>query len=193
MLVIGDTVRLLPKGGETTPCTDILVINSIRLRLSNLDKTSGNDYDEGRPYNSEVWIFGTAYSTNSSRSSKEWYTIANAETPKAAAGYAKWYPLHPANKELAVPFSRVLGRLFEFDTINLWLPSTDGERDLSYGQDGLLEARNFARANDHRIASNMDATWFWADNRAEALDLKTVNGLDVSRYVTPGYKVRRDP
>jgi hypothetical protein len=91
MLVVGDTVRLLPKGGQTTPCTDILVINSIRLKLSNLDKTSGNDYDEGRPYNSEVWIFGTAYSTDSSRSSKEWYTAANAETPKAAEGYAKWY------------------------------------------------------------------------------------------------------
>jgi hypothetical protein len=30
----------------------------------------------------------------------------------------------------------------------------------------------------------MDATWFWADNRAEALDLKTVNGLDVSRFDT---------
>jgi hypothetical protein len=91
MLVVGDTVRLLPKGCQTTPCTDILVINSIRLKLSNLDKTSGNDYDEGRPYNSEVWIFGTAYSTDSSRSSKEWYSAANAETPKAAEGYAKWY------------------------------------------------------------------------------------------------------
>ncbi|KAF2681029.1 hypothetical protein K458DRAFT_433906 [Lentithecium fluviatile CBS 122367] len=186
MLAVGDTVRLLPKAGEAE-CTDILVIKSIRLKLLNLDKASTNDYDEGRPYNSECWIFGSAYSTDSSRTSKEWLSAANALTPKSAEGYAKWYPLHPSNKELAVPFSRILGRLFEHDAMNLWLPS-NGPRDLDQGRVGLLEAREFARAHDQRITASLDATWFWGDSRAEALDLQTVNGLDVSRY-----DAERDP
>jgi hypothetical protein len=190
LFAVGDTVRLLPKssGSEQARCTDIMVIKSIRLKLYNLDKASTNDYDEGRPYNSEVWIFGSAYTTDGRRSRKEWHSAVNAEIPKSAAGYSKWLPLHPENKELAVPFSRILGRLFEHDTINLWLPASEGdERDLDYGRDGLLEARNFARANDRRIMST-DAPWFWGDNRSEALDLQTLNGLEVSRY-----DAERDP
>ena len=186
MVVIGDTVRLSPKGGEPVS-TDILVVKSIRLKLSNLDQASANDYDEGRPYSSAVRVYGSAYSTDSSRSSKEWFNAAEAETPKSATGYSKWYPLHPANKELGVSFSRILGRLFEHDTMNLWLPARDA-RDVDYGREGLLEAREFASANDDRIASATDATWFWGDSRAEALDLKTVNGLDISKY-----NVERDP
>jgi hypothetical protein len=180
MLVVGDTVRLFPKAGQSV-CTDILVIKSIRLKLANLDKASANDYDEGRPYNSECWIFGSAYSTESSRTSKEWFSAANAETPKSAAGYSKWYPLHPPDKEFAVPFSRILGRLFEHEAMRLWLPGKD-EQHLDRGREGLLKARAFARANDDRINSSLDATWFWGDSRSEALDLHMVNGLETSRY-----------
>lgn len=186
MFVVGDTVRLLPKGGETT-CTNIIVIKSVRLKLASLDKASANDYDEGRPYNSEVWIYGSAYSTDSSYSSKGWFSAAKAHTLKSATGYSKWFPLHPENKELAVPFFRILGRLFEQDTMNLWLPASDA-RNLEDGKEGLLEARDFARANDNRIALSLDAAWFWGDSRSEALDLQTINGRDVSKH-----DAERDP
>jgi hypothetical protein len=59
-LAVGDTIRLLPKL-EQDVCTDVMVIKSIRLKFSSLGKASNNDYDEGRPYNSELWVYGSAY------------------------------------------------------------------------------------------------------------------------------------
>ncbi|KAF2246656.1 hypothetical protein BU26DRAFT_521103 [Trematosphaeria pertusa] len=183
MLAIGDTVRLLPKAHGESVCTDVLVIKSIRLKILNLDKASTNDYDEGRPYNSEAWIYGAAYTTEPSRSSKEWLT--DTKPPKSAQNYPDMYPLHPPNKEIAVPFSRVLGRLFEHDAMLLWLNSAPS---LDEGREGLLEARAFGRAHDNRITQSFGATWYWGDTRSEALDLHTINGLEVGKSDT-----ERDP
>lgn len=60
MIALDDTIRLAPKAGNENIITDVLVVKSIRLRLSNLDNASSNDFDEGRPYNSEIWIYGQA-------------------------------------------------------------------------------------------------------------------------------------
>jgi hypothetical protein len=78
MLGVGDTVRLLPNKRQSK-CADVLSIKSIRLKWTNLDKASTNDYDEGRPYNSEVWIYGSAYTSDSSRGNKLWVTKQNVE------------------------------------------------------------------------------------------------------------------
>jgi hypothetical protein len=184
LLAVGDTVRLLPKTGQET-CTDVLHITSIRLKFTNLDLASENDYDEGRPYNSEVFIFGKGYTTEQSYSSKQWLSIEDSP-PDITTGYTATHPLHPPKKEMMIPFSRVLGRLYHADALTLWLgdntvqPSTF----LSAGKEGLLSARRYARENDHRIAESFGINWFWADNRAEALDLQTINGLEVSKYDT---------
>ncbi|KAJ4292555.1 hypothetical protein N0V90_009218 [Kalmusia sp. IMI 367209] len=185
LVAVGDTVRLLPKADQEG-CVDVLVVKTIRLMFSNLDQASTNDYDEGRPYNSEVWIFGSAYTTEASRSSKEWLNEHNTDVPKSAAGYGNWYPLHPSNKELAIPFSRVIGRLYEQDVMQSWFP--DLTVDLDSGREGVCEARRYATNNDQRIITSFGASWFWADNRAEALDLHTINGLEVGRFNT-----ERDP
>jgi hypothetical protein len=77
MLAVGDAVRLLPNAshGQTT-ITDILIIKSIRLKWSNLDNASDNDWDEGRPYNSSVWIYGAAYTSDPGRQNKEWFSLS---------------------------------------------------------------------------------------------------------------------
>lgn len=185
LIAVGDTVRLAPKvGDEDNITTDILVVKTIRLKLHNLDNASCNDYDDGRPYNSEVWIYGSGYTSVASHSSKEWLSDSNVEIPKAASGYADWYPLHPLNKELAVPFSRIVGRLYELDALESWVP----DPDLDSGRDGVLDARHYASKNDKRIVSNIGTTWFWADSRADALDLETFNGLSVGKH-----DIERDP
>lgn len=185
LIAVGDTVRLAPKAGDyENVITDVLVVKTIRLRLCNLDSASTNDYDEGRPYNSEVWIYGSGYTTTASRSSKEWLSENNIEMPKSASGYGAWYPLHPPNKELAVPFSRIIGRLYEHDALESWIP----DPDLDSGRDSVLDARYFASKNDKRIVSNVGTNWFWADSRADALDLHTINGLDVGKH-----DIQRDP
>ncbi|KAF1966626.1 hypothetical protein BU23DRAFT_485988 [Bimuria novae-zelandiae CBS 107.79] len=179
LIAVGDTVRMLPKAGDESEfSTDVLVVRSIRLQLRNLDSASSNDYDEGRPYNSEIWIHGSAYTTVASRSSKEWLSDTNTEVPKAASNYGAWHPLHPPDKALAVPFSRIVGRLYEHDLMGSWIPNPD----LDTGREGVLDARHFASKNDRRIVANVGTTWFWADSRADSLDLHTLNGVDVSKY-----------
>ncbi|RAR06253.1 transcription-silencing protein clr2 [Stemphylium lycopersici] len=186
MLAVGDTVRLLPNSKSTTSeCSDIMNIKSIRLKWSNLDKASSNDYDEGRPYNSEIWIYGSAYTSDVSRSNKAWLSLSDqdAQIPRVANDYASFQPLHPPDKELAVPYSRVLGRLFESDAMDYFLGFDSNELPgLDLGQQAMVEARAFARKNDKRIAQEANATWYWGDDRADALNLHTINGLDVSKF-----------
>ncbi|CAN9387523.1 unnamed protein product [Alternaria alternata] len=172
MLGVGDTVRLLPNKRQSK-CTDVLSIKSIRLKWTNLDKASTNDYDEGRPYNGEVWIYGSAYTSDSSRGNKLWVTEQNVE-----------------EKELAIPYSRVLGRLYERDPMAYFLKSDYGDfPTLDVGRQAVVEARAFSRKHDHRIAKEPGATWYWGDNRADALNLKFVNGREVSRF-DPGRDVK---
>lgn len=180
MLAVGDTVRLLPNAsaGQSTS-TDILVIKSIRLKWKKLDCSSNNDWDEGLPYNSSVWVYGAAYTSDPSRTDKEWRSDAH---PSAVFDdYGEWYPLHPPSKELAIPHSRILGRLHERDAVVLWMSSTTNDPHLlDAGRQGLVESRTISRQHDKRISREPDANWYWADSRVQALDLHTVNGLDVS-------------
>ena len=163
------------------------MIKSIRLRLTNLDKASNNDYDEGRPYNSEVYVFGKGYTVDQHRSSKQWISIDDAK-PRVMEGYEAQYPLHANTQEMMVPFSRILGRLYGMDAMTLWLPSLNDPEglisscDIDQGREGILQARSFARANDERIVNEMGANWYWGDHRADALSLRTINGLDIGEY-----------
>lgn len=191
---ISDAVRLMPTEANQ-PCTRVLVISSIRLRLTNLDVASDNDYDERRPYNSEIFLFGKGYTTEQERSSKEWYSVDD-DLPEVLTEYGAEHPLHPPGKEIMVPFSRVLGRLYDSDAMMLWLPPlSDSNSDgpeissaiaLDAGREAILQARMYGRTNDHRITTSAaeggPSNWFWASSRAEALDLVTVNGLEVSKH-----------
>ncbi|CAI6268078.1 unnamed protein product [Periconia digitata] len=175
LFVVGDTVRMSPKAGYPK-CTDIMVIKSIRLKMSNLQHASNNDYDDGSPYNSEAWIYGTAYTMDPSRSNKLYLDHTNATTPRAADGYSiTWHPLHPSNKEIAVPFSRIMSRLYESDAMHDYFSAAY----IDQGREWIQEGRKFARENDNRILKSPGTTWCWLDTRSQALDLETVNGLEV--------------
>lgn len=184
MLAVGDVVRLLPiTRRNQTECLDILVIKSIRLEWTNLDKASTNDWDDGHPYNSSVWIHGSAYTSDASFLNKEWLSDTNVEPPRVADGYSTWYPLHPASKELRIPLSRILGRLYERFALALWLNSSPSSLPgLDPGRESLLQGLAYARKHDRRILDNPGSTWYWGDSRADALDLHTINGLDVAKH-----------
>jgi hypothetical protein len=184
LLVVGDTVRLLPSASKfQTRCTDVLVIKTIRLKWSNLDLASTNDYDDGRPYNSEVFLYGSAYTNDPTLMNKEYMSNDNSEPPRAASAYGEWYPLHPSSKELVLPYSRIAGRLYEQDAMSFWLNSDPDDRpDLDVGREGLMEARAFARQHDQRISKEPGATWYWGDDRADALNLRTINSLEVTKF-----------
>lgn len=184
LLVVGDTVRMLPSAAKfQTRCTDIMVIKTIRLKWSNLNVASTNDYDDGRPYNSEVFLYGSAYSNEHAMMNKEHMSEDNSDPPRGASEYGEWYPLHPSSKELVLPYSRIAGRLHERDAMSFWLNSDPEDRPgLDIGREGLLEARAFARKHDQRISKEPGATWYWGDDRADALNLRTINGLDITKF-----------
>jgi hypothetical protein len=184
LLVVGDAIRLLPNASKfQARCTEVVVIKTIRLKWSGLDLASTNDYDEGRPYNSEVLIYGAAYTSDPSAMNREQLSEDKAEPPRAGAAYGAWYPLHPTSKELVVPYSRIAGRLYEQDALAFWLNSDPDDRpSLDAGREGVLEARAFARQHDQRISKEPSATWYWGDDRADALNLQTINGLEVTKY-----------
>jgi hypothetical protein len=186
MLAVGDTVRLSPSVSKNhSRCTEVLVIKTIRLKWLELDKASNNDYDDGRPYGTEVWVYGSAYTSDPLQMNKEYLSETNSEPPRAAAGYGEWYPLHPATKELAVPYSRVMGRLYERDAMEHWL-STDPAHppDLNVGREALIEARAFSRKHDRRISEQPGTTWYWGDDRADGLNIHTINGLETAKHDT---------
>jgi hypothetical protein len=184
MLVVGDTVRLSPSvNKKQSCCMEVLVIKTIRLKWSELDKASNNDYDEGRPYKSEVWVYGSAYTSDPLQLNEEYLSDSTGEPPRATEGYGDWFPLHPASKELAVPYPRIMGRLYDRDTMSFWL-SSDPEHppDLDIGREALVEARTFSRMHYQRITEQAGATWYWGDTRADALNIQTINGLETTNY-----------
>jgi hypothetical protein len=186
MLAVGDTVRLAPSASKNhSCCTEVLVVKTIRLKCSELDKASNNDYDDGRPYGNEIWMYGSAYTSDAQQMNKEYLSDTNSEPPRAAAGYGEWYPLHPATKELAVPYSRVMGRLYERDAMIFWL-NTEPEHPpgLDVGREALIEARAFSRQHDKRISEQPGATWYWGDDRADGLNVHTINGLETAKHDT---------
>jgi hypothetical protein len=130
-----------------------------------------------------MWIYGSAYTSDASRSDKQWLGESNVLPPKAAGAYSEWYPLHPPDKELAIPYSRLLGRLYERDALAYFLASdAEDPPGLDVGRQGVTEARAYSRKHDRRIVQEPNATWYWGDNRAEALNLQTINGLEVAKY-----------
>jgi hypothetical protein len=73
--------------------------------------------------------------------------------------------------------------LHERDALAFFL-KTGSEKllGLDVGQKAVLDARKFSREHNERITQELNTTWYWADNRSDALGLHTVNGLEVSAF-----------
>jgi len=185
LISVGDIVRLVPADDELV--TDILKVTSIKLRFTNLDEASDNDYDDGNPYNSAVHVTGIAFTTQPARAySSEALPVRPGPSSilhAGFAGYDEFYARQEPGKKTQVPFHRVLGRCYEAEAMALWFPegasSIDQTADLSKGLSGLLKARKYSSDNYRRIQA--DKTWFWGDCRTDSLDLETLNSQEVGR------------
>lgn len=183
LLLVGDFIRLLPhpRRGPNSKVTEIMHITNIQYHMYNLDRASDNDYDDGHPYNSKVWVYGKIYTVASSEEQSQ--PSANSHLPPGIARYAEWYPEDGVDKR--IQFGRILGRCYEEEAIVQWFPpqsSDDSDRltDLNRGARGVRDSRMYARGRDRRITDGK--SWFWGDTRVESLDLRTVNGQEVGRY-----------
>ncbi|TLD38459.1 hypothetical protein E2P81_ATG01002 [Venturia nashicola] len=185
----GDFVRLLPTDQSAAAITDILRVESITLVFTNLDKASENDYDDGHPYNSAIYLTGTIFTTDKERAfNKQRLTRV---LPASFEQYGPWYQRTEINKLSRVPFHRVMGRCYDPDAMQLWLPNqlasgATTSAGISSGLVGLREARDISTREDVRITDGK--TWLWEESRASALDLHEING-----YETAGHDEDRDP
>ena len=190
IVVVGDTVRMLPTPG-TAKVTDILKVTAIKLKFTNLDHASRNDQSDGHPYNSTVVIIGKAYTTDIRKAAPTASSIERGSglIPADVHDCSIWYPLHASSQSMQVPFKRILGRCYSSKAMHLWFSSSEPDATdvvlrsmgLSSGLSGTLEAREFARRHDKRL-SREGRNWLWADTRAEALDVESLNGVETAKH-----------
>lgn len=185
----GDFVRLLPTDKLADEITDLLRVESVTLVFTNLDKSSDNDYDDGHPYKSAIYLTGTIFTRDKDRAINQ--QRLNRVLPASFEQYGPWFQRTEINKLSRVPFHRVMGRCYDPNAMQIWLPGQPGlgattSTGISTGLAGLREAREFSTKQDVRITDGK--TWLWEESRAEALDLHEING-----YETAAHDEYRDP
>lgn len=188
LLVIGDAVRLKPKGYRANESTEkpsaveVMVVKEIRLELIECDddlksKQLAEKY--------QVRISGKLYTPDPERarisnngqparplSLQEMMDIFNVV---GMGGYGDWYELH-SGSTVDVSQDMVLGRCYEPSAMKLLFNSLS----LNYDLHGVVSAREYSRQVDERIPEGR--TWFWGDFRTQTLAIESLNGEDVGNY-----------
>lgn len=117
----------------------------------------------------------------------------------------EWWHLDSPDDIHAVSFSNIHSRLYESEAVASYLPAKTNihhatETEIEIGMESILQARTIAAATDERIADRdihvngeeeretAKGKWFWADCRADGLDVQSVNGVEVG-----GWDGEREP
>ncbi|KAL8899572.1 MAG: hypothetical protein Q9192_001512 [Flavoplaca navasiana] len=147
-------------------------------------------------------IQGPVY-TSSHTTSSSHIRIPGTHLSKAMQSYnTEWFHLDQPDDIHSASFSSIHSRFYEADAISAYLPSlpasdllhapnttTHNNESTPKPHDPITQARTIAAASDERITdtdsphpANQSKSFLWADSRSEALDLQTVNGLEVGLY-----------
>ena len=194
LIAVGDAVRILPdeplktvletgSPAEPARCEDILVIDSVRLNLHDIQDSHVSVDDSFLSTRSSITLVGHGYTLNPAHSFDTIRALhasipeqhikppkpLNSETVKSAiptvgaALYGPWYRLNEPTKRYEISFDRILGRLYEADAIRLWLglaqynsdklSATQPGPDLSYDMHSIAAARKYATLTDARLDS----------------------------------------
>ena len=107
----------------------------------------------------------------------------------------EWWHLDGADDIHSVSFANIHSRLYESEAVASYLPiKTNLNHEIEMGS--ILQARTIAAATDERIfcatededgeydeeGDREKGKWFWADSRAEGLDVQSVNGVEVGAW-----------
>ncbi|KAL8994131.1 MAG: hypothetical protein Q9188_007156, partial [Gyalolechia gomerana] len=193
---LGDTVLLLhedPSLGESI--TEIMHILDIVTTFHSLQPSESDGAVTGNECKRiSVELHGEVYTTNPVRAFPRAPIPVQHPTPRMRA-YGHWFHLDQPGDVWAAPFPRILSRLYEKEALLAWLPHTTKTPHsppsilLDLGRESVLSARRLAANTDERILDAADTVdvdggqrqkeWFWAEYRAEALDLRSVAGKEV--------------
>ncbi|RMZ81552.1 hypothetical protein DV737_g2492, partial [Chaetothyriales sp. CBS 132003] len=206
LITTGDVIRLAPQG-LTRIYSDVMIVESIRLNLDEIQSEHVLPSSQLLCTRSSITFVGIAYSLAVPADqdvSAELHIIKPTPVasdivktyfrPVGSTEYGEWYHLHDSHQRFEVSHDQVLGRLYEADAVRLWTGQLQHklEREqrraekpcLSFDAAGILTARRYATQTDNRIPepSDDEFRWFLADNRAQALDVASFNGIEVGNY-----------
>lgn len=202
LITIGDVVRIKPDPSGTNQfpqCTDVMVVDAIRIHLGDIKQEYIAPENDQLASTYTLSLKGRAYTLDARRSYDEVAVAVDRDEIKAefrpvgAADYGPWYRLHDPKKFYAITQDMVLGRLYESGAVQLWTGQLQTQKkpggrvqapSLSFDVHGITEGRRYATKHDLRLdeVSTDEVRWYWADDRAEALDLEFFNGVQVGRY-----------
>ena len=211
LITLGDTVRIASQRKGKKRCTDALVVESIRLHLIGVKSEHVQPNSPLLSSDTSITLVGKAYTLDKSRHYRLQGThrdtsqnidleavppedVKTVFRPVGSAMYGEWYPLHAAKQRYEISYDQILGRMYEAAAVQLWTgmlqrkPTGGHSREVSptldYDSKGIEEGRLYSTQSDERLdaAPESSIRWFWADTRAEALDLQTLNGVEVGKY-----------
>ena len=212
LLIEGDAVKILPShpapSAQPPECTDVLVISTIRLHLHDVDQEHTKNTSPHICSRSSITLVGRAYTLDPSRAyTPPPTTTSTGHVPPqpvssdvikyalptvGAAAYGDWYAIHGPKQMYEITHDRVLGRLYESGAMGMWTGTLGNRKtskippSLSSDLSSVLAGRQYGTLTDQRIPEAQVGMirWFWADTRAQALSVKTINGFEVGAYDT---------
>ena len=131
LIMVGDTVRLLPRKNEQPAdnITDVMVVTAIRLRFVNLDMEDDDEspIPSGLPYQTCLHLSGKVYTLDRTRSfdgvGKVPIDPDSGILSTSLSSYGQWYhymdPKKPSGR-IELPYTRILGRCLEDTASKAW-------------------------------------------------------------------------
>ncbi|RMZ82584.1 hypothetical protein DV738_g1512, partial [Chaetothyriales sp. CBS 135597] len=205
LITTGDAIRLAPQNPSDI-CSDVMIVESIRLNLDDIQPEHVLHSSQLLCGRSSITFVGIAYTLTVPPDdivSRYWHVkptpvspdvVKTFFRPVGSTEYGDWYHLHDPDKRFEVSHDQVLGRLYEADAVRMWTGELQYKPDraqnqtekpsLSFDTAGILSGRRYATQTDNRIPepSDDDLRWFFADTRAQALDVASFNGIEVGNY-----------
>lgn len=171
-LFAGDIVRV--SLGPERIVSEVLEIHDVVTRVENVG--SENELLLGET-NQRMYIefTGSAFTLDPNRSATQ-IPIDPIDIHPLMRDYGPWYYVGFSLDTVTLDHSQILGRLFEKQALELWSPRYRSTV-MDMGSKGVLEARGYATNRDCRVKHAEDL--YVTDSRADALNLRTFNGIDV--------------
>ncbi|KAK4941027.1 hypothetical protein LTR10_018947 [Elasticomyces elasticus] len=201
-----------PSTSKTKRCTDVMIVSDIRVNLVKVRPEDVLPDTPLLSAATSITLVGKAYTLDIRRdyqiqgkdpdadmtdlpSPVPVEEVKTAFRPVGTGEYGTWYRLHDPRKGYEISYDRVLGRLYEAAAVRLWTGQLQTKQHeeaeklkiqppLDFDLKAIEEGRRYATQADERLEEMEDDQlgWFWADTRAEALDIQTINGTETGKY-----------
>lgn len=168
LIVVGDTVRLLPRKGEQPldAVTDVMVVTAVRLRFVNLDLEEAEEESpipSGLPYQTCLHISGRVYTQSPTRSfdgvGKVPIDPTSADLPAGLNADGPWYHYSDPRKisaRIEVPYTRILSRHYGDTANKAWFATSNDMPSPVYFQ-AVNKRPVIVKEGDNEISRGLEA------------------------------------